>query len=341
MKMLRSVLAALLMSLVAVGVLRAADSSSALIQLLLMETGLHNNDWGTQLNNNFNKIDSAIAGYTTLATTGGATSPTSDESRYASFKTTGALTSNATITFPATARSFNITNGNTGSFTTTIKCSGGGSGVSIGQGSSYRLYCDGANMVNVAAAADVVPIGAMMPYAGSTAPDSNYALCDGAAVSRTTYATLFARLSTTYGVGDGSTTFNLPDTRGRVLAGIDTVSNRIGGLAAGATGGVKETALAQANLPNVNFGITDTGHTHTASQVAHTHDYTIPSGTTAAAGINATVALVGSATATTSAQPAITVNSSSTGIAVSSGGSATAFTNLQPTLVSNCIIRIQ
>jgi microcystin-dependent protein len=57
------------------------------------------------------------------------------------------------------------------------------------------------------------PSGTLLTYAGSTAPDG-WLLCDGSAISRTTYARLFAAISTTYGTGDGALTFNLPDLRG-------------------------------------------------------------------------------------------------------------------------------
>lgn len=60
-----------------------------------------------------------------------------------------------------------------------------------------------------------IPTGTILDYAGSSAP-SGYLMCDGSAVSRTTYAALFGVIGTTYGAGDGSTTFNLPDCRGRV-----------------------------------------------------------------------------------------------------------------------------
>lgn len=66
--------------------------------------------------------------------------------------------------------------------------------------------------------ATVSPTGTVAPYAAPAAP-SGWLLCDGSAVSRATYATLFGLISTTYGVGDGSTTFNVPDLRGRVIAG--------------------------------------------------------------------------------------------------------------------------
>ncbi len=66
-----------------------------------------------------------------------------------------------------------------------------------------------------------VPVGGQIPYAGSSAP-TGWLLCDGSAVSRSTYAALFAIAGTAYGVGDGSTTFNLPDKRGRVSVGAGT-----------------------------------------------------------------------------------------------------------------------
>lgn len=70
-------------------------------------------------------------------------------------------------------------------------------------------------------ASNGVPAGAIMAFPAAAAP-SGWLICDGAAVNRTTYATLFALISTTYGVGDGSTTFNLPDLRGRGIVGKGT-----------------------------------------------------------------------------------------------------------------------
>ena len=64
-----------------------------------------------------------------------------------------------------------------------------------------------------------IPTGTVSAFAGSAAP-TGYALCDGSAVNRTAQAALFSVIGTTYGIGDGSTTFNLPDLRGRVVAGL-------------------------------------------------------------------------------------------------------------------------
>src|SRR5687767_9072236 len=68
--------------------------------------------------------------------------------------------------------------------------------------------------------AAAMPVGTVLPFAGSSAP-TGWLFASGAAVSRTTYSELFGIIGTTYGTGDGSTTFNLPDLRGRVVAGRD------------------------------------------------------------------------------------------------------------------------
>lgn len=66
-----------------------------------------------------------------------------------------------------------------------------------------------------------VPTGCILPFGGNNVPQG-FLLCDGSAVNRTTYADLFAVLGTTYGEGDNSTTFNLPDMRGKVAVGLNT-----------------------------------------------------------------------------------------------------------------------
>lgn len=70
------------------------------------------------------------------------------------------------------------------------------------------------------------PIGAILPFGGGTAP-SGFLLCNGVAVSRTTYSALFAVIGTSFGAGDGSTTFNVPDLRGKTPFGADT-NNAVG-----------------------------------------------------------------------------------------------------------------
>lgn len=66
-----------------------------------------------------------------------------------------------------------------------------------------------------------MPCGSLIPFGGTSAPE-DWLLCDGAAVSRTTFSELFKVIGTSFGAGDGSTTFNVPDTREAALAGVGT-----------------------------------------------------------------------------------------------------------------------
>jgi microcystin-dependent protein len=99
-----------------------------------------------------------------------------------------------------------------------------------------------------------VPTGTFLAY-GSITPPSGYLLCDGSAVSRTTYAALFAVLSTTWGAGNGSTTFNVPDFRGRTIIGAGSGSG-LTPRALGATGGEETHTLTTPEIPS---------HTHTVN----------------------------------------------------------------------------
>ena len=102
--------------------------------------------------------------------------------------------------------------------------------------------------------ADRIPIGTILSYSSVTAP-SGYFLCDGSAVSRSTYSNLFSVISTNFGVGDGSTTFTLPDLRNRFALGVSS------GL--GAVGGTNQVTLTVAQMPkhlhNLHFGLGGTG----------------------------------------------------------------------------------
>jgi len=96
------------------------------------------------------------------------------------------------------------------------------------------------------------PAGSISMYAGSTAP-TGYLLCDGSAVSRTTYADLFTAIGTTYGTGDGSTTFNVPNVKGKVPVGRDSGDTSFDTL--GETGGEKTHTLTVAEMPSHNHAI--------------------------------------------------------------------------------------
>lgn len=87
------------------------------------------------------------------------------------------------------------------------------------------VLMDNTGTLSTATENTFMPAGVVLPYAGTSLP-SGYLFCDGSAVSRTTYAGLFAAIGTTAGNGDGTTTFNLPDYRGRFMRGVDGAAGR-------------------------------------------------------------------------------------------------------------------
>jgi microcystin-dependent protein len=110
-----------------------------------------------------------------------------------------------------------------------------------------------------------VPTGAGIDFYGTTAP-TGFLLCDGSAVSRTTYAALFAVISTRFGAGDGSTTFNLPDSRGRTTVGVGTHADVASvGLNDGAAVGTRRPKHSHA------FSLSAADHAHggTANSVSY------------------------------------------------------------------------
>lgn len=108
----------------------------------------------------------------------------------------------------------------------------------------------------------VNPVGTVIMYPATAAP-TGYLKCNGAAYSRTTYADLFAKIGTTYGAGDGSTTFNVPDFRGEFIRGLDDGR----GVDTSRTLG---SAQASQNLSHAHT-VTDPGHAHSVYDPAHAH----------------------------------------------------------------------
>ena len=238
----------------------------------------------------------------------------------------------------------------TGAFTlthhaTSLICPGGAS-ILTASGDTFTVVSDASSNARIHAyqksvnPPQALPFGAVMDYAGSTAP-AGWLLCYGQDVSRTTYAGLFTAIGVVYGVGDGTTTFTLPDARGRARAGKDdmggTSANRLtaqtGGIEGdtlGAVGGAETHTLTTAQLPS---------HTHagtTASNGAHTHAISptalTSSGSSAVGGGSAGVTgSVGASATASDGAHTHTFTSDAT-------GSGTAHNNVQPSIIFNTII---
>ena len=115
-----------------------------------------------------------------------------------------------------------------------------------------------------------MPVGSVIPFAGSSSPDASWLVCDGSAVSRTTYSDLFAILGTAYGAGDGSTTFNLPNMKGRVPVGIDPADSDFDNL--GDSGGEKSHILIASEMPSHSHAFTGSSSSTGVQSNNHTHN---------------------------------------------------------------------
>ena len=135
------------------------------------------------------------------------------------------------------------------------------------------ITSDDTTAASTAFVRDIMPAGVIVPFAGTTVP-AGYLLCDGSAVSRTTYADLFAAIGTTYGAGDGNTTFNLPNMflRSPLFTGLGqmgatsdgSVPNLHGQFYSGTHGGVQgDSSAADGTLFQIYTA--GSGHTFTVS----------------------------------------------------------------------------
>jgi len=175
-----------------------------------------------------------------------------------------------------------------------------------------------------------VPAGSVTGYAGATLP-SGWLWADGSVISRTTYADLFTAIGTQYGAGDGSTTFALPDLRGRVIAGKDNMDNSVGtggGDAGRLTSGSK--AGVDGDTLGANGGVEE--HLLTVAESGlrnHQHPVSSSTASNTQGGGGATrVTSVGASTGTVNA------------IYGTGWNALEDHTNVQPTLVLNYIIKI-
>ena len=185
------------------------------------------------------------------------------------------------------------------------------------------------------------PVGMVAPFAGASSPNG-WLICDGTAVSRSTYASLFSAIGTTYGVGDNTTTFNLPDLRGRTPIGVGTGTGLTARALAATVGAESVTLTAgQSGVPAHSHAntatATDSGHSHTVTwteTVDSTGDapagtFRLDTGNSSFQGTNSIGTSSNSANITVSV-----TNVNNTAI-----DATDAHTNMQPSIALNYIIK--
>lgn len=265
---------------------------SPALRLELIGNGEQAANWGNTTNTNLGTLlEQAITGVSTVTMTDAnytlvSGNGVSDEARNAVLVIAGTLSATRDVIVPTSNKFYAVRNATTGGQSILVKTSGG-TGVTLANGFTQLMYCDGTNVVlasipinstngnaaisgslevtgNVNAnGGPVMPTGAMLEYGGSVAP-AGWLLCDGAAVSRSTYAGLFAVIGTTYGSGNGSTTFNVPNR-------INNFGVGAGGLyALGSSGGSASTTTSS-NGSHDHTGATGSTTLTTNEIPSHTH----------------------------------------------------------------------
>lgn len=195
-----------------------------------------------------------------------------------------------------------------------------------------------------------LPIGGSLDFWGATPPNSSFALMYGQALSRTTYATLFSLIGTIYGVGDGSSTFNIPDLRGRVIAGKDdmggSAASRLtsayfgtSAAALGAVGGSQSHILTASEIPSISS--TNGSQNITVSVGSGNIVPVTPSGAflnDSVTGASTSVYFPRSVAFGWTAQSSFTGSNSISVVSSNTGGNAHAI--VAPTIIANKILRV-
>jgi microcystin-dependent protein len=309
--------------------------------------------WDVPLNNNFAMIDAALGSSQSINVTGFAggnivltstfplvSAPPMTGASYIPMRITvaGTMSANVNIQVPVGVDGmWVVSNNTTGAYVLTFGGVGAGTSVTIPTGANLLCWCDGTNAILIGAS---TPTGGLatvgdLKFTAAPAVPPGWLLCYGQAVSRSTYSALYAVIGTTYGAGDGSTTFNLPDGRGRVLAGADnmggTAANVMPGAVLGLSQGNYQVTLSVAQMPQHSH--TDSGHTHTDGGHYHNMPYNLVAqspGTGAVGGYG----MRAQAVATIVGYASITQ-----GYAVlTSTGSSQPHSNVQPTISVNTLI---
>lgn len=345
-----------------------ASTFSPSLRIELIGDGDQSGIWGQTTNTNLGTlIEQAIAGVVTITMLDANYTLTnfngvSDEARNQVIVATGTNAAVRDIIIPLVEKTYTINNSTIGGFGVRVIGSSG-TGVTIPNGITTTVYCDGINVyaantgstgnftvtgnLTVTGSSTIAPAGSILMWPTGSAP-TGYLLCNGAAVSRSTYAALFAVIGTTFGAGDTTTTFNLPDYRNRMPIGAGTTA------AVAGTGGSNDaTLVAHSHTFGGNTGGMNTNqvHSHGIFDPGHTHTNNM---TVGSVGAGSSI-MVANAQSLEDPTPRIGTNGSFTGITgtnsvnvdhvhaysgtTSSAGSSATNANLPPYLGINFVIK--
>ena len=217
--------------------------------------------------------------------------------------------------------------GGSATFSSTVTIEGANLQATNAKVCASAFHGDGSNLTGIVA----MPTGAVVPFGGSSAP-TGFLLCAGQAVSRSTYSALFGVISTTYGTGDGSSTFNLPDLRGRVVAGQDDMGGSSADRLTGQTGGVNGDTLAAT-------GGAET-HALTEAQLAsHSHAAAMEQNSSDESGITRVGLGRSLSDRDGNYRTSVSVGGGADQLLIANTGSGSAHNNVQPTIILNYIIK--
>lgn len=247
-----------------------ADSFSPLLNLRLQQTGGNDNTWGDLLNSDsLTPLENAVAGRATHAVSGGALDLSATPLVEQVHVFTGVLSSDETVTIPNLAKRMLVINNTTGAFFLLLKTAAG-TAVCIPQGTSKDVHCDGANGIFRGDRHDVGEI----IFSGRTTVPPGFFACDGSAIKRAKAPDLYAAIALTFGPGNGSDDFPLPDLKtagrfprsstGSVAVGTvqaDTVGPH-NHTASGTTSGAVSLSIAADGAWTPSISISDPGHSH-------------------------------------------------------------------------------
>ena len=308
--------------------------------LILPTVGSDTSTWGGYLNNNFAYITQMFGTVLSVALSDGVTTNLSQsQTQNGTIQLTGTLTVQTIVTFPNVSGYWNIDNRTVGGYVMITTASGTNATIGIPQGKTSQIYVDITSSTPGIKFLNPADPGTYWDYASGTAPawlagcTSNgttaqlpWITCDGSAVSRTTYPYLYQAIGTTWGIGDGTTTFNVPDLRNRarvsVFPSTPLLTSPLNGATVGAVSSAANVTIAQANLPAVTLATAiaagQGSHNHTVTSVTNS----VPGGSSGSAAIAS-----GTTTTSTVTLPAMTGTTPL-------GGSGTAIPTVQPTAIA-------